>query len=359
MSEDEAIRSGYREGKDKRSEEIVMKRYVALLKETFSEWNSHEAPRMGAALAFYSVLSLAPLVILVVGICALVFGASGAKTQILEQFRGMVGDQGAAAIETVLKSAQKPSSGIVASVFGLITLLFGASGVFLELRAALNKLWDAEQPTTASGIWAFIKDRFLSIGMVLAIGFLLLVSLVISAGLGAAGKFVSNFAVLPPVVWEIFNFVISLVIVAAVFGLILRFISSIRLPWKDIGIGAALTAVLFTIGKTAIGLYLGKASVGSAYGAAGSLVVLVVWIYYSAQIFFFGAMFTRVYAKGHGWEPQKAPNAEREVSQPAGAGPRLDTGPRPRRTAESPSVFAKITSALLVLVTFFRKRHRV
>ena len=139
-----------------------MKRYLDLLKETFRQWNSHEAPRMGPALAFYGVLSLAPLVILVVGICALVFGTAGAQAQLLEQFRAMVGDEGALAIEAVLKSAQKPTTGVLASVFGLITLLLGASGVFIELRAALNKLWDAESSSVASGIWSFIKDRFLS-----------------------------------------------------------------------------------------------------------------------------------------------------------------------------------------------------
>jgi len=338
-----------------------MKRYSDLLKETYNQWSSHEAPRMGAALAFYSVLSLAPLVILVVGICALVFGTSGAQTQILEQFRAMVGDQGAAAIETVLKRSQKPSSGIIASLFGLITLLLGASGVFLELRTALNKLWDAEQPSTASGIRGFVRDRFLSVGMVLAIGFLLLVSLVISAALGAAGKFFSSLGFLPPAMWEVFNFIVSLAVVAAMLGLILRFIPSIRLPWKDIRIGAVLTALLFTIGKTAIGVYLGKASVGSAYGAAGSLVVLVVWIYYSAQIFFFGAMFTRIYAKDHGWEPKRTPSALREIEaqEYLANGTHVDARVAARRPAESPSLFAQIVSALLVLVTFLRKRQRV
>ena len=254
---------------------------------------------MGASLAFYSVLSLAPLLILVVGICALVFGAAGAQAQILEQFRQMVGGEGARAVETVLKSAQKPASGIVASIIGLLTLLFGASGVFVELRSALNKLWDVEARTPTNGIWAFIKDRFLSFGMVLAIGFLLLVSLVLSAALGAAGKVFGNVGFLPPAVWEVLNFLVSLGVVATVFALILKFVPDIRLPWRDIWRGAALTAILFTVGKTLIGIYLGKAGVGSAYGAAGSLVVLVVWIYYSAQIFFLGAMFTRVYSRAH------------------------------------------------------------
>lgn len=284
----------------------MIKKVVDLLKETFREWNSHDAPRMGAALAFYSILSLAPLVILVVGICALVFGAAAAQAQLLDQFRAMVGDEGARAIEAVLTSAQKPATGLLASIFGIGTLLFGASGVFVELRAALNQFWEIQPANIASGFWSFVRDRFLSFGIVLAIGFLLLVSLAISAGLGAVGKFFATLGFLPPAVWEGVNFVVSLGIVSGLFALILRFVPDTRLPWRDILLGAVLTAVLFTIGKTAIGIYLGKAGLGSAYGAAGSLVVLVVWIYYSAQIFFFGAMFTRVYAQAQGWNSDRS-----------------------------------------------------
>src|SRR4030095_16848606 len=334
-----------------------MKRYLDLLKDTFRQWNSHEAPRMGAALAFYGVLSLAPLVILVVGICALVFGTAGAQAQLLEQFRAMVGDEGARAIEAVLTSAQKPATGVLASIFGLITLLLGASGVFIELRAALNKLWDAESASVASGIWSFVKDRFLSVGMVLAIGFLLLVSLSISAALGAAGKYFASLGFLPPVVWEVVNFLISLGVVAALFALILRFVPNIRLPWRDIGLGAVLTAVLFTIGKTAIGIYLGKAGVGSAYGAARSLVVLIVWVYYSAQIFFFGAMFTRVYAQAHGWQPKAAAHPEKEDTQRR---PVIPNGPPNEKAeldvpVEAPSVIAKLAAAWIVLAALFGK----
>lgn len=290
---------------------------VELLKKTFPEWNNRDAPRMGAALAFYSILSLAPLLILIVGICALVFGAAGAQQQLLEQFRAMVGTEGARAVEAVLSSAQKPASGIIASVFGLATLLFGASGVFVELRAALNSLWDLKRETTASGLWSFLKDRFFSVGIVLAIGFLLLVSLVISAALGAAGKFFADLGFLPPAVWEVVNVIISLAVVAGLFALIFRFVPDTRLPWRVIGGGAVLTAILFTLGKTVIGIYLGKAGVGSAYGAAGSLVVLVVWIYYSAQIFFFGAVFTRLSAQQEGWQPAHStpskPNTDARV----------------------------------------------
>jgi membrane protein len=289
---------------------------IRLLKTTFGEWNRREAPRMGASLAFYSILSIAPLMILVVGICALVFGAAGAQAQILDQFRGMVGADGARAIETVLKSAQKPATGIVASVFGILTLLFGASGVFVELRATLNHLWDYKAPETAGGLWSLIKDRFLSFGMVLAIGFLLLVSLALSAALGAAGKFFSTLGFLPPLVWEAVNFLVSLGVVTSLFALIFRFVPDVRLSRTAIWRGATLTAVLFTLGKTAIGIYLGKAGVGSAYGAAGSLVVLVVWIYYSAQIFFFGAMFTRIYDRARIWRYRATLHDRREEARP-------------------------------------------
>ena len=273
-----------------------MKRTLRFFKTTFSEWRKREAPRMGASLAFYTILSLAPLLIIVVAITGLLFGTDRAETQILGQFRQMVGEDGARTVATVLESAQKPSTGILASIIGLLTLLWGASGVLIELRTALDKLWGVELKKRAGGIWGFVKGKLLSFGMVLALGFLLLVSLVLSAGLNAFGEAFSKLGVLPPVGWEILNVIFSLAAVTALFAITFRFLPDTRLPWRDIWRGAFLTAVLFTIGKTAIGIYLGKAGVGSAYGAAGSLVVLVVWIYYSAQIFFFGAMFTRVMA---------------------------------------------------------------
>ena len=291
---------------------------IDLLKRAFREWNSHEAPRMGAALAFYTVLSLAPLVIVVVGIVALAFGQSSAQSQLLEQFRQMIGDDGARAVETVLKSAQKPASGIIANAIGLITLLFGASGVFVELQSAMNKLWDVK-PKESGGIVGMIKDRFLSFGMVLAIGFLLLASLTVSAALGAAGKFLGGLGIFPAWLLEAVNFGVSLAVVSGIFALIFRYVPDTRIPWNAVWNGAIATAVLFTIGKTAIGMYLGKAGVGSAYGAAGSLVVLVVWVYYSAQIFFFGAEFTHVVAGAHGpAQEQPEADAKREPSKAAG-----------------------------------------
>jgi membrane protein len=277
-----------------------MKRIWEPLKLTAVEWFRRDAPRMGASLAFYSLLSMAPLVVIVLGICGLVFGATDAQTQLLAQFRRLIGPDSTRVLETVLKSATHPSAGIWANVVGLVTLLIGASGVLIELRTALNQLWGIQTPESASGLRGLIRDRILSFGMVLGIGFLLLVSLGVSAALQVIGKYFGSFAWLPAEVWEAINFVASVAVIMGMFALIFRYVPDAQLPWRAILKGAAATAVLFTIGKTAIGIYLGRTGVGSAYGAAGSLVVLIAWIYYSAQIFYYGAILTHLYAVGVG-----------------------------------------------------------
>ena len=275
-----------------------------LLRQTISAWNDHEAPRLGAAIAFYTILSLAPLVILVIAIAAFVFGHSAAQNQLLGQVESMVGRQGSEAVKGMIEQAQKPVSGAFASIIGVITLLFGASGVFGELRSALNKISNVK-PTSEGGVWGIIKERFFSFGMVLAVGFLLLVSLMISAALAAVGKFFGGFLPMPESVLTAINFVLSLAGATVVFALIFRYVPDTKIAWKDIWIGATVTALLFTLGKFLIGLYLGKAAVGSAYGAAGSLIVVLVWVYYSAMIFLFGAEFTRVLDSGnHGQNAQ-------------------------------------------------------
>lgn len=266
-----------------------------LLTSAFAAWNEHEVPRLGAALAFYTILSMAPLVILVTALVALAFGHSAAQEHILSQMQSMIGQDGANTVRTMLEHAQKPRSGVVASALGVIALLFGASGVFGELRSALNKIWDAK-PQAGSGVIGMIRERFFSFGMVLAIGFLLLVSLVLSAGLAALGKFLGSILPVPSTVLAALNFFISLIAVMLLFALIFKYVPETKIAWKQVWGGAITTAILFTVGKALIGLYLGKAAVGSAYGAAGSLVVIIVWIYYSAQIFFFGAEFTHVIA---------------------------------------------------------------
>jgi membrane protein len=269
----------------------------SMLSQTFSAWNEHEGPRLGAALAFYTILSLAPLVILVIALVALIFGHSTAQDQLLGQVDSMIGHQGSEAVKGMIEHAQEPASGTFASIIGVITLLFGASGVFGELRSALNKMWDV-RIDSGGGVWGTIKQRFFSFGMVLAVGFLLLVSLVISAALAALGKFFGGFLPMPEFVLSAINFMVSLAGTAVLFALIFRYVPGTKIVWKAVWIGATVTALLFTIGKFLIGLYLGKAAVGSAYGAAGSLIVVIVWVYYSAMIFLFGAEFTHVLESG-------------------------------------------------------------
>ncbi len=247
-------------------------------------------------MAFYTILSLSPLVILTVAIVALAFGKSTAQQQILTQVQGMIGQEGGKAVQDMLEHAQKPSAGITASVIALLTLFFGASGVFGELRSALNKIWEAK-PRNASGFMGVVRQRFFSFGMVLAIGFLLMVSLVLSAGLAAAGKFAGGLLPLPGPILQALNFLISFLGIAVLFALIFKYVPETKVAWKDVWVGGLVTALFFTLGKFLIGLYLGKAGVGSAYGAAGSLIVVIVWVYYSAQIFFFGAEFTHVSAQ--------------------------------------------------------------
>lgn len=274
---------------------MSLKKLISLGKETYSRWSDHEAPRLGASVAFYSILSFAPLLVLITGVIGLVFGAESAHGTLVNEARQVIGDRGADAVDSLLKNAQKPASGIFASIIAFITLLFGASGVFMELEAALNIMWDAPKKNT-SGFMAMIKERLFSFGMVLTVGFLLLVSLLLSAGLAYVGHTFGQAVPLPPFVPQIINFIVSFAIVSALFALMFKYVPNVKVPLRDVIAGAIGTALLFTIGKFLLGMYLGKASVGSTYGAAGSLVAVVVWIYYSAQIFFFGAEFTRVYA---------------------------------------------------------------
>jgi membrane protein len=271
---------------------------VSLLKKTYNNWSDHHAPRLGASVAFYTLLSFAPLLVLTVAVIGLVFDPQKAQSGVIDQARQMIGAREADTVKSLLATAQKPSSGLIASVIAFVTLLFGASGVFTELRDALNIIWDAE-PKNESGLMGMLKARLFSFGMVLSVGFLLLVSLIISAALAFLGKFFSGLIPLPEFIFQLINFAVSFGVITLLFALLFKFVPARHIPWRDVGVGAIGTALLFTVGKLLLALYLGKASVGSAYGAAGSLVAVIVWVYYSAQIFFFGAEFTRVYADMH------------------------------------------------------------
>ena len=270
-----------------------------IVKETASAWSEDNATRLAAALAYYTVLSIAPLLVLAVSVAGLVFGEEAAKGQIASELSGIVGPQAGEGIQTVLKHAKSPEQGTVGSIVGIVVLLFGASGVFGELQSSMNAIWNVA-PKPGRGIWGVIQTRFFSFTMVLGVAFLLLVSLVLSAVLAGVGKFFSS--VLPggEVLWQIVNFVLSLGVITLLFALIFKAVPDVQIKWSDVWIGALVTAVLFTVGKWGLGLYLGRASVASPYGAAGSLIVLVVWVYYAAQLLFFGAEFTQVYTQHRG-----------------------------------------------------------
>lgn len=280
-----------------------------LIKETFSEWSDDKASRLAAALSYYTIFSIAPLLIIAIGVAGLVFGHEAAMNQVVGQIRGMVGEDGAQVIQTILQNASKTTSGIIATVVGGVTLLIGASGAFGQLQDSLNTIWEVK-PKKGRGVKGIMRDRFLSFSMVLFIGFLLLASLLLTALLAGIGKYLSDLLPMSSVVLQAMNFGVSLTVTAFLFALIFKVLPDAIVRWRDVWVGALVTAVLFSLGRFLIGLYLGRASVGSAYGAAGSLVVLLFWVYYSAQILFLGAEFTQVYAKRFGMAIVPKPNAE-------------------------------------------------
>jgi membrane protein len=281
-----------------------------LLKQAFDEWSEDRVPRLAAALSYYTTFSLAPLLILVIGIAGVVFGTDAVQGSLDNQLRGLLGDDGAKAIQEIVQNANKNSgSGFVASALSLGALLLGATGVFGELQDSLNTIWEVK-PKAGRGIRGLVRDRILSFGMVLAIAFLLIVSLVVSAVLSGIGTFMGGLMPGSELLGHALDIVVSIAILTLLFATIFKWLPDVILSWRDVWIGAAATSVLFTIGKLLIGLYLGRGSVTSVYGAAGSLVVVLVWVYYSAQILFFGAELTQVYANQYGSHVLPAHNAE-------------------------------------------------
>jgi membrane protein len=264
-----------------------------LLKKSAFAWLDDNCPRLGAALAFYSVFSLAPLLLVVIGIAGLAFGREAAQSQLLNQVRNLVGTDGAKAIETMLQSASRPEAGWVGTVLGIIMLLFGAAGVFGELQSSLNTIWKVK-PKPGGAVWSYLQARFLSLTMVLGVAFLLLVSLSLSAFLAGMVQLLGEWQT----AWigHLINEVVSLIVFTALFAMIFKILPDVEVPWRYVWLGGTVTALLFEGGKFLIGLYLGHSGVASAYGAAGSLAVLLLWLYYSAQIFLYGAELTRLRA---------------------------------------------------------------
>ncbi|HEV7517055.1 MAG TPA: YihY/virulence factor BrkB family protein, partial [Thermoanaerobaculia bacterium] len=271
------------------------------LKETAKKGMDDDVFSLGAALAYYTVFSLAPLLLIAISVAGLVYGRRAVQGELVGQIQGMIGKQGAEAVQTMLAHNWRTGSGVLPTVVGIITILFGVSGVFGQLQTSLNKIWEVA-PKPDRGIKSFLKSRFLSFGMVLGIGFLLLVSLIVSAALSGVSAYAIGLVPGLKVLFTVLSFVVSFAVITLLFAMIFRYLPDARVSWEDVWVGSAATALLFTVGKTLIGLYLGKSSVASAYGAAGSFVVLLLWVYYSSQILFFGAELTQVYAKRYGQE---------------------------------------------------------
>jgi membrane protein len=267
---------------------------LAALKEAGGQWMAHKSPKTGAALAYYSIFSMGPLIVVVISIAGLVFQHDGVQREVVDAIKGVVGDQGAEAVGGMLGGAGKPSEGIFATMIGTAALLFAAIGVVAQLKEALNTVWDAEPPKR-SGLWGFVREYVLSFAGVLALGFLLLVSMLLTAALAAIGKFVGGG--LPEPVMQALAFAVSFLSISAMFAMLFKWMPDAEVAWRDVLLGAVGTAALFEIGKFAIGFYIGKQGLESTYGASASIVVVLIWVYYSAQILLFGAEFTRARAR--------------------------------------------------------------
>ncbi len=271
-----------------------------LLRNTALEWWNDNTFRLAASLAFYTIFSLAPVLLIAVGVASLFLARDTAVNQLVQEAQRLVGDQGAHAIRQVLQSTGGLGNGAWAIMIGLVTLFLGASVVFAELQSALNHVWDVEVRVRRGFILDYLLDRVRSFSIALAVGFLLLVSLVLSAGLSGLQDYMTHWMPRVPWLWQAANIGTSFVVVAVLFAMIYKYLPDVQIEWRDVWIGAAVTSILFTGGKYLIGLYLGRTAVASTFGAAGSFAVLLVWIYYSALISFFGAEFTQVYARRHG-----------------------------------------------------------
>ncbi|MBV8360193.1 MAG: YihY family inner membrane protein [Deltaproteobacteria bacterium] len=272
--------------------------FFVLAKQTFSQWSEDGATRMAAALSYYTTFSMAPLLILAISIAGLLLGHDAAQKRILEEIGSLVGPKSAAAIQDMVTgAANRPTKGIVASIIGIISLLAGATGVLSELKSTLNTIWRTREPGDVKEV---IKKNALFVGMLLGIGFLMAVSLILSAALATLGKFLTGFLPAPEIILHGVDFIFSVGVITILFAAMYRFLPNTTVQWRDVWIGAAVTSVLFNIGKIGLGLYIGKSAVASSYGAAGSILALLLWIYYSGLIFYLGAEFTKVYADRYG-----------------------------------------------------------
>lgn len=281
-----------------------------LLIDTYNEWSGDKAPRMGAALAYYTIFSLAPLLVIVTAVAGFFLGTGTVQQALIEEMRGFVGPDTARAIQQSVAASFEPGSGTAATIVAIVLLLFGSTVAFAEMRDALNTIWEMK-PRPESTLWAFLKARIFSLSMVLCIGFLLLVSLLLSTALSLAARYWRHYLPLPPAAMSALDLVLSFAIITVLFAMLFKVLPAAKIAWRDVWIGALITSFLFTVGKFLIGLYLGTGAVASSYGAAASVVVIAAWAYYSAQIFYFGAEMTRVYTMNYHRLVQPEENAVR------------------------------------------------
>jgi membrane protein len=291
---------------------ITLRALAGILKRALAGWWNDNVPRLGASLAYYTLFSLAPVLVVAIAIGGLIFGQEAVRGEIVGQIKGLIGREGAEAIQAMLEGASRPSTGIAATAAGVVTFFLGATGAFLELQTSLNTIWRVTPKTDGSFFKVLVMQRLISFGLVVAMGFLLVTSLLVSAVLAAVHTYMGNAFPGVVVLWEALNVVISLGVITLLFAMIYKVLPDVRLGWADVWIGALVTAGLFTIGKLLIGMYLGTAGVASTYGAAGSVVVILVWVYYSAQIILLGAEFTREYVSTFGRRPPPEPFAKKD-----------------------------------------------
>jgi membrane protein len=352
-----------------------LKQLSTLVKQAAKAFSDDRGSSMGAALAYYTMFSIAPLLFIVITVAGLVFGEEAARGEIFAQLAGLMGQQGASAVQTMVESVREPAKGVLGTIIGVLALLLGATTVFAELQSALDRIWRAPAREKLSGLWKLLRTRLLSFGLILGVGFLLIVSLIASAALAALGKWWGPLLGGWELLAQVLNFSISFALFTLAFALIYKLMPRAKIEWHDVWIGAVVTAVLFTIGKFLIGLYIGKSAIASGFGAAGSVVVVVVWVYYSAQIFLFGAEFTWVYAGAYGsrqrnqptgaasTEPQRLAAVDGGTATPAAAPvfvPVPDASLMPARGVSPPIAFGLgcLLTALIALLPDLAPRRR-
>jgi membrane protein len=310
----------------------------SVLKCAFDGYSADRVPRLGAALSYYTIFSAAPLIVIATAIAAFFLGAEAVNGQVSETLRGTLGDAGSHAVEDMVRGARNISHATLATVIGVVMLVFGASGVFIELQDSLNTIWNVKA-RPGRGLQDFVRDRLLSLGMVLGAGFLLLVSLLMSAILAGLSKYMQNFLPGGALPWEIANEIVSFLVISLIFAVMFKYLPDALVPWRGVWIGGFATGAMFVLGKTLIGLYLGRSAMASAYGAAGSLAIVLLWVYYVSQIFFFGAEFTKAYvdAEGLSAEPKECAvrSGKAQASKPNAA-------PQPERRSGRSEISRKV-----------------